>query len=81
MTTVPYVLSIEPVEGAVFHHGFHLGTDLALAKSIAEEKFRNRNRYGLPTRTVALILGHKMVDCFDGQCWSSEQPDCWDDGQ
>jgi hypothetical protein len=80
MTKLPYVLSIEPVEGETFQHGFHLGTGLALAKLIAEERFRGRNNYGMPTRTVALIQGSKVIDCFDGRGWSSDI-DCWEDGQ
>jgi hypothetical protein len=66
-----YTLSIEPVGCKAFQHGFHLGTDLVLAKQIAEEKFRSRNAFGMPTVTVALFRGGDMVDVFDGQ-WSSD---------
>lgn len=59
-------LSIEPTEGKAFLHGFHLGTDLRLAKQIAEEKFHARNDYGMWTRTVALILKGKIIACYDG---------------
>ena len=72
MTAEVYCLSIEPTEGATFQHGFHLGTDLRLAKQIAEEKFRARNSHNMPTRTVALIQKGKLVDCYDGRSWSSE---------
>jgi hypothetical protein len=39
MTNDPYTLSIEYPGGKVKQHGFHLGTDLRLAKQIGEEKF------------------------------------------
>jgi hypothetical protein len=71
---MPYVLSIEPVAGKAFQHGFHLGTDLALAKTLAAEMFVGRNNYGMPTRTVALKRDGRIVDVFDGR-WSSE--DTW----
>ncbi len=73
-STPTFCLSIEPVDGATFQHGFHLGTDLKLAKQIAEEKFNARNKHGMPTRTVALILSGKIVDVFDGR-WASD----WDE--
>lgn len=80
MSVKTYVLSIEPITGKSFQYGFHLGTDLKLAKKIAEEKFNARNSSSLPldldgrvmkTRTVALLLGGRIVDVYDGQ-WSSE---------
>ena len=37
--TSPYVLSIEQADGIVRQHGYHLGTDLELAKKIAVERF------------------------------------------
>lgn len=70
-STPTFTLSIEPVGAATFQHGFHLGTDINLAKRIAEEKFNARNEHGMPTRTVALFLAGKMVDVFDGR-WSSD---------
>lgn len=80
MAAEPYTLSIEPIDGKTFLHGFHLGTDLRLAKQIAEEKFRARNSSPvekdldgrtMKTRTVALKQGGKLVDVFDGE-WASE---------
>lgn len=79
MSIKPYVLSIEPIEGDTFRYPFHLGTDLRLARKIAEEKFAGRNLSPLKkdldgrvmkTRTVALFQGAKMIDVFDGT-WSS----------
>jgi len=67
-----FVLSIEPVEGATFQHGFHLGTDAKVARDIAAETFHARNKNNMPTRTVALMRGSKMFDCYDGVSWSSE---------
>jgi hypothetical protein len=72
MTT--YVLSIEPTEGTAFRHGFHLGSDLAVAKTLAAEMFVARNAASEWTRTVAIFeAGPRgaMVDVFDGR-WASE---------
>lgn len=73
-------LSIEPIEGRAFQHGYHLGTDLAVARRFAEEIFQMRNQSELvkdhndrvmKTRTVALMRGGEIIDCYDGQ-WSSD---------
>jgi hypothetical protein len=75
LSTAPagqFTLSIEPVEGAVFVHGFHLGTIEKVARDCAADIFANRNNYGSPTRTVALIRDGKLFDVFDGT-WSSQQ--------
>jgi creatinine amidohydrolase/Fe(II)-dependent formamide hydrolase-like protein len=50
MADFPFILSIEDADGSVKRHGYHLGTDLRLAKQIAEEMFDARG-----ARTVALI--------------------------
>lgn len=82
LNTPVYCLSIEPIDGKTFRHGFHLGTDLVVAKKIAAEKYHQRNEaaktratdlngHCMWTRTVALFFGNKMVDVYDGQ-WSSE---------
>ncbi len=65
----PYLLSIEPSGGKTFHHGFHLGTDLALAKTIAEERF-----HAVPgIKTVAILDStQRIVDVFDG-CWDQDR--------
>lgn len=72
-TSSPFILSIEPVNGEAFRHGFHLGTDLEVARKIAVEGFAARNKLGgdYVTRSVALIRDEKIVDVFDGK-WSSE---------
>lgn len=69
-------LSIEPVDGASFQYGFHFGTHLPLAKQLAAEKFHARNAYGMPTRTVALFQGGRMIDVYDGR-WSSDDDASW----
>lgn len=72
MTT--YVLSIEPTEGTSFRHGLDLGTDLAVAKALAEVTFAARNKHEDWTRTVAIFEAGPtgdMVDVFDG-VWASE---------
>jgi hypothetical protein len=69
------LLSIEPTEGEVYIHGFNLGTDIAVARSIAAEMFASRNKTGLPTRTVAILLRGHVMDCYDGT-WTSEG-DVW----
>lgn len=90
--STPYILSIEPVGERAFKYGFHLGTDLRMAKQIAVEKFEARNKaaaddswrvdldgHRLATQTVALLKGNNIVDVYDGQ-WSSEiDYDHWDD--
>lgn len=67
VTTNPFVLSIEPVEGKSFVHGFHLGTDERVARQFAEEKYRATG-----ARTVALMRDWRIWDVFDGS-WFSEQ--------
>lgn len=62
----PFELSIEPTQGDTFRHGFHLGTDEIVARHLAEQEFHSRNRRGESVRTVALMLGHRMFDYYDG---------------
>ncbi len=69
-----FTLSIETTEGKSFINGFHLGTQEPLARQIAEEKFHARRNNGLPVVTVALLLGNKMVDCYDGQWFNDQGP-------
>lgn len=63
----PFILSIQPVAGASFQHGFHLGTDEAVARRIAEERFENRNLLGMHTRSVALIRDDEIWGVYDGR--------------
>ncbi len=65
-----YEMSIEERPGVVRRSGYHLGTDERLARQIIEERFHGRIAYGLPTMTIALMKGKKMVDCFCG-FWTS----------
>ncbi len=62
----PFILSIEPFDGAVYRHPYHLGTIEMVACQIAEEIFAARRNI----RTIALIRDRKIVDVFDGK-WSS----------
>jgi hypothetical protein len=79
---VTFTLSIEPVDGASFVHGFHLGTIETIARDCARKIFSDRNmasnfykrdlnNHVMATRTVALIRHGKIFDVYDGQ-WSSE---------
>jgi len=60
-----FVLSIEPQTGPSFRHGFHLGTDLRVAREIALEYFVANK-----AKTVALMRDRKIFDLFDGDTWS-----------
>jgi hypothetical protein len=68
-----YILSIETTEGVSHQHGFHLGTDLSLAMTIAEDKFKAMVANQQPVVTVALMQDGKLVDVFYGNGWHSEQ--------
>lgn len=64
-TRVPvYTLSIEPLEGKVYTHPYHLGTDLKIAKEIAETLFHNPF---LQIRSMALTKDLKLVAVYDGE--------------
>jgi hypothetical protein len=76
MSNHSFVLSIEPMDGPTFIHKFHLGTDLSMAKTIASEIFKGRNRSKLikdyhghimSTRTVAILYNHNIVSVYDGE--------------
>lgn len=67
-----YVLSIEEIEGQSYQYGFHLGTDLAVAKQIVEEKFKWRVDNGQPIVTMALKRDNKLVDVFYGNGWDTD---------
>ena len=60
-------LSIEPREGPTVQHGFHLGTDLSVAKPIAQEVFHQHD-----AKTVAIMRAGGIVDVFDGMGWDSD---------
>jgi hypothetical protein len=70
-STDQILLSVEPVDGDVYIHGFNLGTDVAVARGIAAEMFDSRNITGMPTRTVALLIGGHVIDYYDGT-WASD---------
>ena len=64
----PYTLSVEPCKGETYIHGFHLGTDLNIARAFAQEIF---NRVNLRTGcyTVQIRRGNTTIDVFDGRDW------------
>jgi hypothetical protein len=89
MTASVFCLSIEPVNGKTFVHGYHLGTIESVARQIAEKTFRTRNklhpftdhaRNSYTTRTVALIRDGKLFDIYDGtwasEGWEDREDDC-----
>ena len=63
----PYVLSIETTEGVSHQHGYHYGTDLALAMQLTEGAFAARIIHGLPTVTMALKRGGKVEHVYYGK--------------
>lgn len=73
----PFILSIEPLDGPAYQHGFHLGTDLRVARSVAEEVFTRK-----AARTVAIMdKPHgQLVDVFDGLRWTSDLHDAFWEG-
>jgi hypothetical protein len=68
----PFLISIEPVEGPSFRHGFHAGTIEPVARKLVEDMFRGRNARGDWTRTIALMRDGKLFDTFDGR-WASDE--------
>jgi hypothetical protein len=69
--SITYTMSIEAEEGKAWQHGFHLGTEEALARQIVEEKFQARVKHDLPVVTIALLRDRKVVDVFDGRWFNS----------
>ncbi len=68
----PFVMSIETTHMVSHRHGFHLGTDLAVAMKICEETYDARVKSGLPVVTVALIGPDDNIwDVYDGR-WYDE---------
>lgn len=68
-----FTASIEPVNGRVFQHAYHLGTDRKMAEWFCEELFRRHN-VDTPLYTVALMRGGKAVDFYDGRNWTRKNP-------
>jgi hypothetical protein len=75
MTAQTIILSIEDKPGHSYMHGFHLGTDLRLARQITEEMFHARVKNEMPVVTMAIFAGNKMLDCYMGDKWMSETSD------
>jgi len=68
-----FTASIEPCNGPVFVHGFHLGTDRKVAEWFCEELFRRHNVHnGL--YTVALMRNGSIVDIYDDRNWQHRNP-------
>lgn len=57
----PFTMSIEPVIGTSYQHGFHLGTQEKLARQICEERFTRGD-----CKTVGLKQDGKLIDMFYG---------------
>jgi hypothetical protein len=57
-----FTLSIEQTPGKSVQYGYHLGSDLRLARIIVQEKMAAYLNYGLPVVTMALKRNHKIVD-------------------
>lgn len=65
----PYVLSVE-TDAGTYQHGFHLGTDMTVAKQFAEQFLRTAEpKIGTYVKTVALKQGGKVQHVYDGE-WS-----------
>ena len=67
---MPYILSIEPTGELAYVHGYHLGTNLRVARRIAERVFHDRNRENRPTTSVSLVLNHTIDSTYDGDWYS-----------
>lgn len=59
-------LQFHPYVGQPYQHGYHLGTQEALAYVIAEEKFFLRPS----VKAVSLHQGGVLLGTFDGIAWS-----------
>lgn len=70
-----FTLSIEPISGKSFQHGYHLGTIPSIAKSVAEEVYKRYANSKEGCRTVALMLDGKIQDVFYGDKWDSDLGD------
>lgn len=66
--TIPvYCLFIEPYSGNTYQYGYHLGTDLRVAKIIAQERYFANSEI---VRSVSLVLSGKTIDTFNGN-WNN----------
>jgi hypothetical protein len=70
MSDDPFCMSIEaePLKGRL--HGFHLGTDEGMARTIVMDHFDAMVRNKQPVITIALMRRSRIVDVFNGE-WSS----------
>lgn len=69
MNDLTFTMSIEPVDGPTFVHGFHLGTIENIARQLCEERFHCNCgcAYHPQARTIALIRNRRIVDVYDGR--------------
>jgi len=64
MNTITMHVEVSP--GEVVQHGFHLGTDMGLARQMAEERFHSSTCLG-----VFLERNGRIEELFDGDSWYS----------
>lgn len=66
--------TIETADGkGFFAHGFHLGTDEAIARKCAED-LMSLSYYPAVVKTVSLVKDGALFDVFDGKAWDSDNP-------
>lgn len=64
MSTI--TMHVETSPGLTVQHGFHLGTDIDLAKQIAEDRFHTTDCLG-----IFLERNGRVEALFDGEAWYS----------
>ncbi len=67
-----FTMSIEPLEGSTYQHGFHLGTIEGVARQVVESHWKAGvvERF----RSLGLIRGGNLFDVFDGE-WANDRAD------
>lgn len=69
MTTITMMIETD-VE--TYQHNFHLGTDVKVAKDIAESYFKNlKPRFGKVIKSIALERDFKVFARYNGQ-WDAK---------
>lgn len=64
-----FTMSIEPLEGSTYWHGFHLGTIEKVARDCVEDHWKAGG-----FRSLGLMLDGDMFDVFDGD-WANAMAD------
>jgi len=67
--TATFTMSIEPLEGPTYQHGFHLGTIESVARGLVEDHWKAGG-----FRSLGLMRAGDLFDCYDGE-WSSVMAD------